>query len=93
MPVRVPFSDDYAAEYRAETRRHLLFQCGTDPLTSRFLYLPNLAYAEEPKRVSIGGRAGSELKFLCREREVAQGALTAAQFQRARAKFVTGRTG
>lgn len=93
ITVTVPYSDDYAAEYRAETRRHLLVQVGTDPLTSRFLYMPNLAYAEEPKRVSVSGRAGSELKFLCRERDVAQGALTDAEYHRARAKFVMGRTG
>lgn len=93
VEITVPFLDDYAAEFRAGTNRHLLIQIGNQPDTARYIYFPNLAYAEEPKRVSVGGRAGSQIKFLVLERDVAQGALTAAQYHRARAKFNMGRVG
>lgn len=93
IEITVPFLDDYAAEFRAGTRRHLLVQIGTAVTDSRAIYFPNLAYAEEPKRVSVGGRAGSLLKFVALERDVAQGALTAAQYHRARAKFNVMRVG
>lgn len=92
LEVTVPYLDDYSAEFDAGTTRHLLLQVGTTPLGSKMLYFPRLAYAEAPKRVSVGGRAGSLLKFVAQERDVAQGALTAAQYMRARAKFVIART-
>jgi hypothetical protein len=93
VEMTVPWLDDYSAEFRAGTVRHLMFQLGTAAIGTKFVYFPNLAYAEEPKRVSVGGRAGALLKFVARERDIAQGALTAEQYHRARSKVTIGRTG
>lgn len=91
VEITVPFDDSFITEYHAETLKHLLVQIGTSTTGSRFVYFPNLSYAEEPEKVSVGGRDGLTLRFKCLERSVAQGSMTEAQYHCARAKMVLGR--
>jgi hypothetical protein len=91
--VTVPFDDSWITAYRSETQYHAICQSGTAATNSTAVYFANLSFAEEPERVSVGGRDGLKLKFTALERDVAQGALTAAQWHRARAKFTVLRTG
>jgi hypothetical protein len=93
VEITVPFDDSWIAEFHAETLKHLLVQIGTSPTNTVFAYFPNLTYASEPEKVDVGGRRGLKLTFTALERDVAQGALSAAAYHRARAKFVMGRVG
>lgn len=93
VEVTVPFDDSWIAEFHAETLKHLMIQIGTSPTNTVFAYFPNLSYDVEPEKVDVGGRRGLKLTFVALERDVAQGALSAAAYHRARAKFVMGRVG
>jgi len=60
VTLTVPYSDDYAAEFRAETRKHLLIQVGTSPLNSWAIYFDNapmdvLVYGNICARNTLGG--------------------------------------
>ena len=91
LEIIVPFDDSWIAAYHAETRYHMRVQIGRTVGDARFLYFPNLSFADTPEKVSVGGRDGLKLSFTALERDVAQGSMTAAQYHRARAKFVLGR--
>jgi hypothetical protein len=83
----VPFDDSWITAYRNETLYHVSIQCGTAASNAVGFHFPNLSFSEEPQRVNVGGRDGLALKFTCLERDVAQGALTAAQYHLARSKM------
>ncbi len=93
LEVTVPFDDAWIAEYHAETRKHLRVQIGRTVSDARFVYFPNLEYADTPEKVSVGGRDALKLTFNALERDVAQGSMTAAQYHLARAKVIIGRVG
>lgn len=93
VEITVPFDDALIAEYHAETRKHLRIQIGRTVGDARFVYFPNLEYADTPEKVSVGGRDALKLTFNAHERDVAQGSMTAAQYHLARAKVIIGRVG
>ncbi len=93
IEITVPFDDSWITAYDAQTFYHMLVQIGVSPSGARFLYCPYMSFAEEPEKVSVGGRDGLTLRFKLHEREVAQGAMSATLYHGARAKFVIGRVG
>ena len=90
VDITVPFDDAFITAHEADTRYHLLVQIGNTPLNTVFVYYPMLEL-QSYERVSVGGRQGLKLMMRAIDRGIAQGTLTAAQWNRAQAPFVIGR--
>lgn len=94
VTITLPYSDDYAAEFRAETRKHLLVQVGTSPLNSWFIYFPRLAYAANPSRAGEqADLTGATLELKALENDQSTSGLTADEIEWMKSKIVIGRTG
>ena len=86
LEVMVPFDDDYATEYRAQTEKHALIQVGTT-VGAWGVYFPQLEYAQEPARNDEGALTGSTLSFRGRENQDSIGALTGDNAEKFRSPF------
>lgn len=90
VTVTVPYSDDYAAEFRAGTERHLMVQIGTATTRSCFVYFPRLAYAKNPALGVSADLSSITLEFRALERELDVSGMDADDAELAQAKIVLG---
>jgi len=86
MEVMVPFDDDYATQYRAQTEKHALIQVG-NTVGAWGVYYPQLEYSQEPARSDEGGLSSATLAFRARENQDSIGALTGDNLEKFRSPF------
>jgi len=86
MEVMVPFDDDYATQYRAQTEKHALIQVGTS-VGAWGVYLPQIEYSQEPARSDEGGLSSATLAFRARENQDSPGGLTGDNLEKFRSPF------
>jgi hypothetical protein len=77
IELMVPFDEDYATAFNAETKYHLQIQIGVGADAVGF-YFPRLSFASYPKPDNTGGIKTSTLSFRALKNTASVGALTGA---------------
>lgn len=89
VEVMVPFDDDYATAFHAQTLYHMLIQVGVGT-SAVFIYLPALELASFPGRGDEGNITSSSLSFRALENTTSPGGLTGSNLRKFRSPMHIG---
>lgn len=92
IEIMVPFDDDYATAFNAQTLYHMLIQIGTGT-NAVFIYAPALELASYPKRTDEGNITSSALSFRAFENTTSPGGLTGSNLRKFRSPLHIGFVG